>query len=113
MTSPLPLTLDAAPLAVATTGLTKWFGDVDALLDVTLQVPEGSVYLLGGPNVAGKTTLLKVLHGAPISGAGSSRLLSGVCSPRGPSPSPSGAISTAESPFRLTPRRPPGATRYS
>jgi ABC-2 type transport system ATP-binding protein len=61
MTSPLPLTLDATSLAVATAGLEKQFGAVTALQDVAIQVPEGSVYLLVGPNGAGKTTLLKVL----------------------------------------------------
>jgi len=34
---------------------------VDALRDLTIEVPEGSVYALVGPNGAGKTTAMKTL----------------------------------------------------
>ena len=59
--SALPTKLQAGDLAVATTGLTKTFGDQTALQDVSLQVPAGAVYLLVGPNGAGKSTALKTL----------------------------------------------------
>jgi ABC-2 type transport system ATP-binding protein len=61
MTGPLPTRLRDGDLAVDTRGLTKRFGDLVALNDVTLQVPAGAVYLLVGPNGAGKSTTLKVL----------------------------------------------------
>ena len=42
-------------------GITKRFGDHQALAGVDLEVPEGSVQGLLGPNVAGKTTTVRVL----------------------------------------------------
>lgn len=61
MTSPFPLALDDAPLAVRTRGLAKRYGRAVVLDDVSLQVPEGAVYVLVGPNGAGKSTTFKVL----------------------------------------------------
>lgn len=49
----------SAPLR--TERLTKTFRHVDALLDLTLEVPEGAVFALVGPNGAGKTTAIKTL----------------------------------------------------
>jgi ABC-2 type transport system ATP-binding protein len=42
-------------------GLTKSFRRVQALRDLQLEVPAGSIYALVGPNGAGKTTLIKIL----------------------------------------------------
>ena len=61
MTSTLPTRLPDTDLAVSTRGLTKRYGNHEALRDVTLQVPAGAVYLLVGPNGAGKSTTLKLL----------------------------------------------------
>ena len=47
--------------AIATEGLTRRFGRLDAVNDLTLQVPAGSIFGLIGPNGAGKTTTLKLL----------------------------------------------------
>lgn len=60
-----------APAAVAVSGLTKHFGRVRAVDDVTLGIPQGSVYGLLGPNGSGKTTLLSMLTGflRPTAGA--------------------------------------------
>jgi ABC-2 type transport system ATP-binding protein len=41
--------------------LTKRFGAVEAIVDLTLTVPEASVFALIGPNGAGKTTTIKTL----------------------------------------------------
>ena len=42
--------------AIVVEGLTKQFGDVIALDDVSFEVSPGSVFGLLGPNGAGKTT---------------------------------------------------------
>jgi len=49
--------------AISTAGLTKRYGDVAALTDLTLDVPEGTIFGFLGPNGAGKTTALKILAG--------------------------------------------------
>lgn len=56
---------------ISTKSLTKTYGPKRALDDVSIVVPEGSVYGLVGPNGAGKTTLLGILAGLrhPDSGA--------------------------------------------
>ena len=41
--------------------LVKSYGMVQALTDLTLDVPEGCLYGLLGPNGAGKTTTLRIL----------------------------------------------------
>lgn len=47
--------------AVETRGLAKRFGRRVALSGLDLRVPEGSVYVLVGPNGSGKTTTLRIL----------------------------------------------------
>jgi len=44
-------------------GLTKQFGDTTAVDNVTLSVPQGSLFGLLGPNGSGKTTMIKMLTG--------------------------------------------------
>lgn len=57
---------------VETEGLSKRFGDFDALVNCTLRVEPGEVFGLLGPNGAGKTTLLRLLLGflRPTGGSG-------------------------------------------
>jgi ABC-2 type transport system ATP-binding protein len=54
------MTIEAA---ITTAGLTKHYPGVQALTDLTLEVPTGSIYGFLGPNGAGKTTALKMLAG--------------------------------------------------
>ncbi len=61
--------------AVEVEGLTHRYGRTEALRDVSLTVPRGSVYALLGPNGAGKSTLLQAAVGLLAPTAGSIRVL--------------------------------------
>ena len=44
-------------------GLTKCFGDLTAVDNISLTVPKGEFFVILGPNAAGKTTTIKVMSG--------------------------------------------------
>lgn len=58
-------------LMIEAEGLSKFYGDFPAALDVTFSVPRGQVCAFLGPNGAGKSTTMKILAGylAPTEGA--------------------------------------------
>lgn len=60
---------------IETWELKRRFGKTEALLGLTLAVPEGSVLALLGANGAGKTTTLKLLMNLLVPTAGSARVL--------------------------------------
>src|SRR5688572_10525665 len=62
-------------LAIEATGLSKSFGDVQAVDGVDLSVRTGSVYGVLGPNGAGKTTTIKMLATLLRPDSGSARVL--------------------------------------
>ncbi|MHC4075950.1 MAG: ATP-binding cassette domain-containing protein, partial [Planctomycetota bacterium] len=51
-------------IALRMTGISKSFGPVQALSDVTFTVRKGTIHALVGENGAGKSTLMKILAGA-------------------------------------------------
>lgn len=53
---------DAPPPMVQATGVSKWFGDLVAVSDVSFSIGAGVTALLG-PNGAGKSTLLRMMCG--------------------------------------------------
>src|SRR5215207_7084888 len=60
--------------AIVMVGLTKHYKGVQALTDLTLNVPSGTVFGFLGPNGAGKTTALKVLAGLARATSGSATI---------------------------------------
>lgn len=66
---PPPTTTDTA---ITADGLTKRFGDLTALHDITLEIPSGGVVGFVGPNGSGKSTFIRTLLGllSPTSGTG-------------------------------------------
>jgi ABC-2 type transport system ATP-binding protein len=60
--------------AISTAGLTRHYPGVQALTDLTLDVPAGSVYGFLGPNGAGKSTTLKILAGLTRPTSGTARV---------------------------------------
>jgi ABC-2 type transport system ATP-binding protein len=69
--------------AIEITGLTKVYSSsfgkrkVEALSDLNLNVPEGTIFGFLGPNGAGKTTLIKLLLGIIFPTSGSAKILGG------------------------------------
>ena len=59
------------PIAVTVQNISKNYGDVEALKDMSLNFPKGELTSLLGPSGCGKTTLLKIIAGLlePSSGS--------------------------------------------
>ena len=57
---------------IETNGLTKRFGDLVAVNDISIKIKAGTIHGFIGPNGAGKTTTMKILIGAlhPTEGSG-------------------------------------------
>jgi len=61
--------------AIATQGLTRRFGELTAVEDVTLSVAQGQFFGFLGPNGAGKSTTIKMLTGLLEPSAGTMSIL--------------------------------------
>jgi ABC-2 type transport system ATP-binding protein len=61
--------------AIEIRGVTKTFGDHVAVDDLTLDVPEGSIYGFIGPNGSGKTTTLRMIMNILLPDRGEIRVL--------------------------------------
>ncbi|HEY3398545.1 MAG TPA: ABC transporter ATP-binding protein [Armatimonadota bacterium] len=55
-------------------GLTKFYGPIPAIMDVSLEVAEGEVVAFLGPNGAGKSTTMRILTGYMPATAGHARI---------------------------------------
>jgi ABC-2 type transport system ATP-binding protein len=60
---------------ISTRGLTKHYGSVPALTDLTLEVRSGEIYGFLGPNGAGKSTMIRTLLGFLHPTSGGARVL--------------------------------------
>jgi len=61
--------------AIAVERLSKRYGEVTALQELSFEVPAGQVVTLLGPNGAGKTTTVEILEGYQAASGGSARVL--------------------------------------
>jgi len=59
---------------IQTTNLSKRYGSVPALVDVTLAIPRGTIFGFLGPNGAGKTTAIRILMGFLKANSGSATI---------------------------------------
>src|SRR4051794_64031 len=64
----------SAALAVEAAGVTKSYGSLTAVDNISVQVAQGEVYGVLGPNGAGKTTFLRMLFGLIRPDAGTVRI---------------------------------------
>jgi ABC-2 type transport system ATP-binding protein len=61
--------------AIQVTGLTKKFGTLTAVNNVSFTVPEGEIFGYLGPNGAGKTTTIRILTGITLPTGGTATIL--------------------------------------
>jgi len=54
---------EAASVELSASGVSKSFGGVDAVRDLSVDIPKGRIISIIGPNGAGKTSLLNVISG--------------------------------------------------
>jgi ABC-2 type transport system ATP-binding protein len=52
-----------ADAVISVRGLTKSYGDVEAVRGIDLEVSNGEIFAFLGPNGAGKTTTVEILEG--------------------------------------------------
>ena len=62
MTAQTVTASDAAPNAIEIAGLSKWFGDFQALRDISLTVRKGERIVVCGPSGSGKSTLIRCIN---------------------------------------------------
>jgi ABC-2 type transport system ATP-binding protein len=75
MTATMEASEPVTPLAVHTVGLTKRYATLNAVNDLHLDVPAGSIYGLIGPNGAGKSTTFAMLSSLLLPSSGTMRVM--------------------------------------
>lgn len=75
MAAPHPVASAGPTAAIEAVGLTRSFGDVLALDDVSFSVPLGALLGVIGPSGAGKTTAVRILTGALAPTSGTAHVL--------------------------------------
>ena len=68
------MTQQRGPAMIEAQGLSKYYGEFAAILEVTFQVHQGEVVAFLGPNGAGKSTTMKLLTGYLAPTAGTARI---------------------------------------
>jgi ABC-type multidrug transport system ATPase subunit len=74
VTQIVPNPTEVSDFVIETTALTKRYGDVVAVNDLTLRVPRGGVFGFLGPNGSGKTTTMGMLLGLVHPSSGEARI---------------------------------------
>ena len=78
------MTTIASPIMLKIAGVNKRFGGLQALSNVSIDIPQGQIYGLIGPNGAGKTTFFNVITGLYQPDSGSFALAGKPYSPSAP-----------------------------
>src|SRR5687767_9918586 len=69
--------------AITIDHLSKRYGSVEAVSDLSLEVPTGSLFGFLGPNGAGKTTTIKILAGLTRASSGGAAIAHAPVTPQG------------------------------
>lgn len=92
-----------APPLLRLDGLSKRFGTLQALQDVSLELHPGEIHCLLGENGAGKSTLCNLVFGVHAPDAGGMTLAGAAFSPRSPADALSHGIAMVHQHFSLVP----------
>jgi ribose transport system ATP-binding protein len=96
---------EAAPPAVAVSGLSKSYGGIRALIDFDMEVEAGTIHAVVGENGAGKSTLMKILAGAVPPDRGSVRVAGQAVMPASPQDARRAGIGIVYQELSLFPER--------
>jgi ABC-type sugar transport system ATPase subunit len=100
---PLYPRVESSQFAIEMQGISKSFGPIKALEDVTLRVLQGTVHALVGENGAGKSTLMKILAGVHQPDTGTIVRKGKTCSWKHPSDSIAAGVAMIYQEFSLAP----------
>ena len=70
----MPVAASSAEILIEAEGLSRWFGSLCAVDDVSFRIRRGEVVGFLGPNGAGKSTTMRMLTGSLVPDAGTARI---------------------------------------